>query len=156
GITGKAKLLTQIIFSIFRKESITEEEMEKMKSQDMLHSMLADLTEYIPRLKKQLIDVRDQYLAEMIRTAQGDRVVAVLGAAHVPGINNEIHTDHDLDRLNERPAKSKIPKMVAWAIPIFIIAVIAYTFYTNPSAGIAQTISWVLWNGSFSALVALI
>jgi len=156
GFTGKAKLLTQIIFSIFSKESITEEEMEKMKSQDMLNSMLADLTEYFPRLKKPLIDERDQYLAEKIKTAPGDKVVAVLGAAHVPGIKNEIHTDHDLDRLNERPAKSKIPKMVAWAIPIFIIAVIAYTFYTNPSAGIAQTISWVLWNGSFSALGALI
>src|SRR5699024_861672 len=41
-------------------------------------------------------------------------------------------------------------------IPLFIIAVIAYTFYTNPSAGWAQTISWIIWNGSFSALGALI
>src|SRR5699024_11409114 len=57
GFTGKAKLLTQIIFSIFSKESITEEEMEKMKSQDMLNSMLADLTEYFPRLKKPLIEI---------------------------------------------------------------------------------------------------
>src|SRR5699024_11610048 len=94
GFTGKAKLLTQIIFSIFSKESITVEEMEKMKSQDMLNSMLADLTEYFPRLKNALIDERDQYLAENIRTSPGDKVVAVSGAANVPGIKNEIHTDH--------------------------------------------------------------
>src|SRR5699024_2504969 len=49
GCTGKAKLLTQMTFSIVSKESITEDEMEKMKSQDMLNSMLAALTEYFPR-----------------------------------------------------------------------------------------------------------
>jgi pheromone shutdown-related protein TraB len=156
GFTGKAKLMTQIILSIFSNESITEEELEKMKSQDMLNSMLADLTEHFPRLKKPLIDERDQYLAEKIRTAPGDKVVAVLGAAHVPGINKEIHQKQDLARLRERPSKPKWPKVIAWAIPLFIIAVIAYTFYTNPSAGYAQTISWVLWNGSLSALGTLI
>src|SRR5690625_7599672 len=106
--------------------------MEKIKSQDMLNSMLADLTEYFPRLKQPLIDERDQYLAEKSRTAPGDKVVAVLGAAHVPGIKNEIHTDHDLDRLNERPAKSKISNTVDWSIPIIIISDIMSTFYTIP------------------------
>lgn len=32
---------------------------------------------------------------------------------------------------------------------------IAYTFISNPAAGWQQTISWVLWNGSFSALGTL-
>src|SRR5690625_4006859 len=91
GLRGKAKLLMQIIFSIFSNESITEEELEKMKSQDMLNSMLQELTDTFPRLKKPLIDERDQYLSEKIRQAPGDKVVAVLGAAHVPGITREIH-----------------------------------------------------------------
>ena len=33
-----------------------------------------------------------------------------------------------------------------------ILAVIAYTFISNPDAGIQQGISWILWNGGFSAL----
>lgn len=156
GFTGKAKLLLQIFASIFSNESITEEELEKMKSRDMLNSMLADLTEYFPRLKKPLIDERDQYLAEKIRTAPGDKVVAVLGAAHVPGITEEINKEHDLNKLAERPPKSKVPKVIGWAIPLFIIAIIAYTFYTNPAAGFTQALSWIIWNGSFSALGALI
>jgi len=156
GLKGKAKLLMQIIFSIFSNESITEEELEKMKSQDMLNSMLQELTDTFPRLKKPLIDERDQYLSEKIRQAPGDKVVAVLGAAHVPGITREIHASHDLERLEERPKKSKVPKIIGWSIPIIIIAVIVYTFFSNPSAGWQQTVSWILWNGSLSAIGTLV
>ncbi|QHS23721.1 TraB/GumN family protein [Virgibacillus sp. MSP4-1] len=152
GLKGKFMLLTEVVGSIFSRETISEEELEKMKSQDMLNSMLQEFTEYFPKLKKPLIDERDQYLAEKIKNAPGEKVVAVLGAAHVPGITEELHRDHDLDKLSERPSKSKAPKIIAWAIPILILSIIAYTFATNPSAGMQQTLSWVLWNGSFSAI----
>lgn len=154
GFFGKMKLLTSIIYSIFSNESISEEELEKMKSQDMLDGMLQDMTEHFPALKKPLIDERDQYLAQKIKEAPGDKVVAVLGAAHVPGIKEQIHDDHDLDQLTKRKPKSKWPKVIGWGIPILIISIIAYTFYANPEAGAQQSISWVLWNGSFSAIGA--
>ena len=152
GFSGKAKLLTQIVYSIFSNDTITEEELEKIKSQDMLDSMLNEFTQVFPKLKTPLIDERDQYLAQKIKDAPGKKIVAVLGAAHVPGIKNEIYHEHNLDKLNERPAKSKWPKIIGWAIPVMILAVIAYTFISNPDAGIQQGISWILWNGGFSAL----
>ncbi|RIW34709.1 TraB/GumN family protein [Bacillus salacetis] len=156
GFIGKAKLMMQIIYSIFSNETISEEELERIKSQDMLDAMLNDFTEHFPRLKKPLIDERDQYLSQKIKDAPGKKIVAVLGAAHVPGIKEEIYKEHDLARLNQRPPKSKAPKIIGWAIPVLILAVIAYTFISNPTAGWQQTISWVLWNGSFSALGAAI
>lgn len=156
GLKGKALLLSQVVFSIFSKESISEEELEKMKSKDMLDSMLEEMTESFPRLKVPLIDERDQYLSQKIKEAPGNKVVAVLGAAHVPGITKEIQKEHDLTKLTRRPPKSKIPKIIAWTIPFIIISVIAYTFYTNPSAGLQQTISWTLWNGSLSAIGVII
>ncbi|MGF3102884.1 TraB/GumN family protein [Rossellomorea sp. DUT-2] len=152
GFSGKAKLMTQIIYSIFSNDTITEEELEKIKSQDMLDSMLNEFTQVFPKLKTPLIDERDQYLAQKIKDAPGEKIVAVLGAAHVPGITKEIYKEHNLDKLNERPAKSKWPKIIGWAIPVMILAVIAYTFISNPAAGIQQGISWILWNGGFSAL----
>lgn len=152
GIKGKALLLTQIVYGIFNNESISEEELEKMKSQDMLDSMLQEFTESFPRLKKPLIDERDQYLAQKIKEAPGEKIVAVLGAAHVPGIKEEIKKDHDLASLTKLPPKSKAPKIIGWSIPILILLVIAYTFFANPSAGYQQAISWVLWNGSLSAI----
>ncbi|GAB3053704.1 TraB/GumN family protein [Virgibacillus ainsalahensis] len=155
GLKGKAMLLMQVIGGIFSKETISEEELEQMKSEDTLNAMLHEFTVSFPRLKKPLIDERDQYLSQKIKTAPGNKVVAVLGAAHVPGITEQIHQDHDLKRLSQVPKKSKAPKVIAWSIPIIILAIIAYTFYANPSAGMQQTISWVLWNGSFSAIGAI-
>lgn len=152
GLKGKAMLLTQVIFSIFSRETITEEELEEMKSQDMLDSMLQEFTEHFPKLKKPLIDERDQYLAQKIKQAPGKKIVAVVGAAHVPGITKEIYRDHQLAELETVPPKSKTPKIIAWAIPIFLLLIIAYTFYANPSAGWQQTISWIIWNGSFAAI----
>lgn len=156
GIKGKATLLSSIVYSIFSKETITEEEMEQMKEQDMLDSMLQELTESFPRLKKPLIDERDQYLAQKIKHAPGEKVVAVLGAAHVPGITKQIDQEHSLKKLRAKPPKAKWPKVVGWAIPIAIISLILFTFMSNPAAGWQQTLSWILWNGTFSALGTLI
>src|SRR5690625_5071927 len=145
GFKGKAMLLTQVVFGIFSNETITEDELEEMKSQDMLDSMLAEFTVSFPKLKVPLIDERDQYLSQKIKEAPGKKVVAVLGAAHIPGIKEEINKEHNLAELSEIPAKSKIPKMIAWTIPLVIIALIVYTFMTNPSAGLQQTVSWIVW-----------
>ncbi|QOY35793.1 TraB/GumN family protein [Anaerobacillus isosaccharinicus] len=156
GIWGKAKLLLQIFASIFNNDTISEEELEKIKSQDMLNSMLDDFTVAFPRLKVPLIDERDQFLAQKIKDAPGEKIVAVLGAAHVPGIKEEIKKEHDLEAISKLPPKSKAPTIIAWMIPILIMAIIGYTFYANPTAGFQQTLSWILWNGSFSALGAAI
>lgn len=156
GLKGKAMLLMQVIGGIFSKETITEEELEKMKSQDMINSMLLEFTDSFPRLKEPLIDERDQYLAQKIKRAPGNKIVAVLGAAHVPGIKREIQKDHDLAALRKVPPKSNWPKIIGWSIPVLILAAIAYTFMSNPSAGWQQTLSWIIWNGSLSALGALI
>lgn len=156
GIKGKSLLLTQIIASIFSNETISEEELEKMKQKDFINSMLQEFTDHFPRLKKPLIDERDQYLAEKIKNAPGNKVVAVLGAAHVPGITREIHKDHDVKKLTARPKPSKAPKVIGWSIPILIIGMILYTFMTNPTVGMQQLLSWLLWNGGLSALGTIV
>ncbi len=154
GFWGKTRLMMTIFYSIFDKESISEEEMEKMKSEDMLDSMLKEFTASFPDLKRPLIDERDQYLAEKIKHAPGNKVVAVIGAAHAPGITKEIHKDHDLKELSKLPPKSNVPKIIGWSIPLLIIGIIVYTFFTNPATGMNQTISWVLWNGILAAIGA--
>lgn len=154
GLWGKAKLLTIIIASLFQSEEISEEDLEKMKTEDILNTMLSDLTTSFPRLKVPLIDERDQYLAQKIKEAPGNKIVAVLGAAHVPGIKAEIYKEQDLAALVKLPPKSYLPKIIGWSIPFLILGLIGYTFYANPTAGMAQMVSWVLWNGAFAAIGA--
>ena len=156
GWTGKSQLLTSVFFSIFSKDTISEEELENMKSQDTLNAVLAEFTESFPKLKTPLIDERDQYLAQKIKKAPGEKVVAVLGAAHVPGITKEIYKEQDLVKLSAIPPKSIVPKILGWAIPVLIVALIAFTFIANPSAGFDQAFSWILWTGTMAAVGAAV
>jgi pheromone shutdown-related protein TraB len=153
---GKTRLLFMLIFSMFSKEKISEEEIEKLKSEDVLTAALSELAHSFPRLKSTLIDERDQYLAEKIKMAPGNKVVAIVGAGHVPGIKKEINKEHNLTALTKIPPSSKWLKVLVWAIPLAIIAIIASTFRYSPPAGYDQITQWVLWNGSLSALGALI
>lgn len=156
GFSGKSQLLTAVFFSIFSKETISEKDLEEMKSQDTLNAVLAEFTKSFPKLKTPLIDERDKYLAQKIKDAPGDKVVAVLGAAHVPGITKEIHKEHDLEALSQKPPKSIVPKIIGWTIPALILSIILYTFITNPSAGFDQALSWILWNGALAAIGAAV
>lgn len=156
GFWGKIQLMAQIIASFFSDEEITEEELEKMKSQDMLDSMLEEFTQSFPKLKVPLIDERDQYLAQKIKEAPGEKVVAVLGAAHIPGIKKVIKEEHDLKALASMPRKSNLLKSIGWLIPLAVLGIIGYTFYANREVALEQTLTWVLWNGSLSGLGVLL
>ncbi len=156
GLWGKMKLFFQLIISMFIDEEISEQEMEKMKSGDMLSSALEDLAQSFPHIKSILIDERDQYLAQKIKETAGDKVVAVLGAGHIPGIKKELAQEHDMAKLSLVPPPSKVTKTVAWAIPVLILALIISTFSVDKAAGIDQMAAWIIWNGSLSALGALL
>lgn len=153
---GKIRIIFMLIFSMLSKEKISEEEIERLKSEDILTAALSELAHSFPRLKNTLIDERDQYLAEKIKLAPGNKVIAVVGAGHIPGIKKEIDKEHDLMLLTKIPSTSNYIKVLVWGIPLAIIAIIASTFSYSPPAGFDQITQWFLWNGSLSALGALI
>ncbi|MCC5910251.1 MAG: TraB/GumN family protein [Clostridiaceae bacterium] len=155
GLKGKLQLLTHILFGFLSDEEITEEELENLKSKDTLTSMLDEFTKHFPKLKTFLVDERDMFLSHKIKKAPGQKVVAVLGAAHIPGVLKEIHRSQDLSAISKVPAKSNHGKIVSWIIPILIVGIIGSTFYFSQSAAIDSTLSWIIWNGSLSALGAL-
>lgn len=152
----KMKLLTQLIYSMFSNETITEEDIDRLKSEDMLDSALSELTISMPKLKIPLLDERDKYLAQKIKEAPGEKIVAVLGAAHLQGVMKEIYNENDLAKLSELPKKKKINKVLPWLIPIVILALIISTFFINKDAGTQQVVSWILWNSSFAAIGGII
>jgi pheromone shutdown-related protein TraB len=152
----KLKLMFQIITMLFVDEEITEEELEQLKSSDSLNIILSEMGESFPGIKKHLVDERDQYLANKIKNSPGEKVVAVLGAAHVPGVKKEIYKEQDLNKLNETPPKKNWTKIISWGIPILVAFIIIYSFANNVSTGIEVTKTWILWNGSLAALGVLI
>lgn len=156
GLWGKLKLFVMIFMSIFNDEDLSEEEIEKLKSEDMLTMALSEFSASFPRLKSILINERDMYLAQKIKEAPGQKIVAVVGAGHIPGIKEMLPIEHNLKELSKIPPASKISRAIGWAIPILIFVIIASTFTIDASSGFEQITSWIIWNGSLSALGALL
>ncbi len=158
GAWGKIKLFFQVLASFLLNEELSEEDMEKIKEKDMLSAALDELSSSFPRLKEVIIDERDNYLAQKIKDAGGNKIVAVLGAGHVPGIKQALkeNQDFNLAELSSVPASSKVARTAAWIIPLLIVAAIAATFSVDRATGIDQVVSWLLWNGSLAVIGALL
>ncbi|MGL4607209.1 MAG: TraB/GumN family protein [Eubacteriaceae bacterium] len=152
----KIKLLFTIILSVVDDEEISEEDLENLKSEDMLGAALLEMGSAFKGVKTYLVDERDQYLANKIKEAPGKKVVAVLGAAHVPGIKKEIFKTQDMDLLEEIPKKTNVGKVLGWLIPILIVVLVGITFMINPNAGWEQTKNWILWNGTLAGIGTLL
>ncbi|MBW1983200.1 MAG: TraB/GumN family protein, partial [Deltaproteobacteria bacterium] len=157
GFFGKIKLMFQILLSASEIEDIKEEDVELMKQEDMLESLLSEIGKSLPALKKILIDERNEYLAYKIRTAPGDKILAVVGAGHVPGIKEHFNDNIDIQTLEEFPPKRKISGTLKWILPMAILALFVLGFfYGGSKAGTDMIMWWILANGFFAGLGAVI
>lgn len=152
----KMKLLYAVLFSFADDEEVTQQDIEKLKTQDMLESALSELGDSFPSLKKYLVDERDIFLSQSIKNAPGNTIVAVVGAAHTPGIRKLIYEDLDITEINSVPPPSKAAKAAGWLLPAIILVMIVLTFTYDSVSGINQVMRWILYNGTLSALGALI
>lgn len=154
----KATLLTSLILPEEEDETeeISEDDLQELLQSDMLESMLSEIEGDLPQVGEVLIHERDQYLSQKIKNAPGKKVVAVLGGAHVPGVSEDIHKDIDIKPLATLPAKKPYGKIIAWTIPLIIIALIVYGFVSNFQTGLDSLGSWVLWNSALAGLFTLV
>ena len=157
GLWTKMKLLAQLVTSMGEVDSIKEEDIEKMKDKDVLETLLSEIGKTLPELRRILIDERDMYLTEKIRSAPGKRIVAVVGAGHVPGIKRGWNEEIDLNALDELPPKGKLFSFLKWGIPALVVGLIVLGFfYAGASAGTHMIKWWVLANAVFAGLGAAI
>lgn len=159
---GKNKLLAALLASVFSNEKLSEDEIEELKHKSELESMLEELADYLPAAKRVLIDERDQYLATKIFESEGEKVVAVVGAGHVPGIIRWLEAlqqgerQSDLSGIDFVPPPGVIAKSAKWIIPALVAGLIIYGFVNSGWSGGLEALSrWILVNGTLSALGAL-
>jgi pheromone shutdown-related protein TraB len=153
----KGYLVATLLVSLFDKTEITEEKLAELKKKDVLSELMSELGEVMPELKKVLIDERDVYLAEKIKTSVGKRLVAVVGAGHVEGIKKVINEDHRkaLPEISTFPPVSSAIKVLGWSIPLLIIgSLVAIGIMKGSEAAGANLLYWILANGIPSAIGA--
>lgn len=160
---GKTQLLSALLASGFSKDEISSEEIENLKQASEMDSMMKELSELMPAVKQVLIDERDQYLASHIWKAEGNNIVAVLGAGHLPGVEAHLkkiaenQASTDTSEIASIPESSIFSKIMMWLIPALIVAVIAFGFYIGgKDAGSKMALNWILWNGILAGFGALI
>ena len=157
GFKEKMKLLMAIVMAIFDDEDINEEDLARLKEADSLDVALAEVGKDLPTVKRILVDERDMYLATKIKNAPGEKIVAIIGAAHAKGIKNHLNEDIDLKKLDDiSKKKSLLGEIVKWSIPALLIFIVIYTLFINLDTGLNQIKNWILLTGSLSALGALI
>ncbi|MBW1765617.1 MAG: TraB/GumN family protein [Deltaproteobacteria bacterium] len=157
GLWAKLKLMFQFVASVGGVDEISAEDVEKMKNRDVLETLLSEIGRSQPELKRILIDERDLYLASKIRSAPGHRIVAVVGAGHVPGILKNWREPIDIESLEKMPARSRLTAVLKWGIPAAIIVLIITGFFTvGASAGTDMIKYWILANAVLAGLGATI
>ena len=151
----KVKFFTGMLFG--DDKDVDEKAIEELKKGDMLMQIIGEMQDEFPSLKRTILDERDRCLAANIAQNLGEKTVAVVGAAHVPGIlrrlQEEKPEEDNLDDINFVPKGSKITKMIPWIIPLIIIGIFIYGFFKgNAPDTLEAAMWWVVINGTLSAL----
>lgn len=154
----KFDLLLNLFFALDEEDEteISDEEIAKLLQKDMLEAAMTSMKEEFPKIGDILLCERDQHLANKIKNAPGKKIVAVLGGAHVAGVKEEIFKEQNMTEITSVPPAGKAGKIIGWAVPLAIVALIAYGFVQGFQTGMEQVISWILWNGSLAALFTAI
>ena len=160
---GKCKLLATLFASAFSNEEVDPNEIEKLKERNEMDSMMDELSEYMPVIKEVLIDERDRYLASKIWDSEGNNIVAVLGAGHLPGVQAYLEklgndqASSNVKELTTLPKPGIAGKILAFLIPACIIGLIVAGFiYGGVHAGTQILSTWFLWNAIPAAIFTAI
>jgi len=165
---SKYKMASLLFESFFSNEKIDNEELERIKSGNEIEKMLNELSKQIPEIKTVIIDERDKYLASKIYNCIDNKedkkkILAVVGAGHKKGIIeyiNKFYTnelDLDLKEIEIIPPKSNLSKIFPYILTIFLIFLLSYNFIKGDTLkGIDNIYKWILINGSFTVVGALL
>ncbi len=154
-----------LLTSVVSRETVSEEEIEKLKSGDLLETTFAQFSEDANDLFVPLIDERDRYMSakliNAIETHSGKKLLAIVGAGHVKGMvnylqENNMQADEVISKLDVVPKKKSWFKFIPWVIVALIIFGFYLGFQKSPELGWSLIGQWVIINGSLSALGAAV
>ncbi len=150
GLWKRSTLLTSLLvgWDDGKSEPIDVKSIENLKEPKALSEMLSELGKAVPEIKAPLIDERDTYLASKLTdaaTAQTKRIVAVVGAAHVPGMLPQIGQVIDRSPLDKIPPPSLIWTAMKWLVPLLFVAALIYGWKWSDNTSFTEMmLAWIL------------
>ncbi|WP_353979517.1 TraB/GumN family protein [Salinicola endophyticus] len=164
-------LISGLLGSVLSRQTVSSEEIEKLKEGDVLESTFAEFAEQSESLYAPLIAERDRFMAlklvESLPDGQARRVLVVIGAGHLKGMSEHLRTldaqppaalavREERATLESTAPRARWWKALPWVIVALVLTGFAIGFSRDTAFGWSLVAEWVLINGSFSALGALI
>lgn len=164
GIREKFRLVWEFLKAIvgFDEEELEDFDLEEIMDQDVISSMMDEFGKIAPSVTDVLIHERDEYIArKILNESRKGKVVAVVGAGHLKGIQKHLNNpneDLDLTELEYVPKKRfSILKIIGYAIPVIFAVMLVYIILTGGlEKGLFALGMWFLVNGSLSAIGTII
>lgn len=155
----RSMMIGMLFGGMFQKTEINEDELEKLRESHNISELIEEMGEGMPELKNVILDERDSYMVAKIREIKAQKTVVVIGAAHKAGMIRKLESKEEvnLDDLMFVPEKKSWTKILPWILPLIILGIFTYGFfYGNYEDFKSAAIAWVLVNGVFSALGAIL
>ncbi len=162
GIWEKIKLIGALIYSLVSVEG-QDLDVDELTNQDVVSAAMEEFRKFSPHGAQALIDERDAYLAHQILMLGNryDRVLAVVGAGHIQGVQRYLNAPETLPPLPSLTADVKgLPwgKIIGAAVTIIFLLLIAAIAFSGVGFEvlIAALVYWILINGVLSAAFTLL
>ncbi|SFM18435.1 TraB/GumN family protein [Nitrosomonas communis] len=162
----RMELYSGLLASIITRETVSAEEIERLKEGDVLESAFSQFAENEKHLYQPLISERDEYMsARLLKECMENNyqhTLAVVGAGHLKGIeqimmNGRINDpDVAIQQLDTIPESTNWFKFLPWVIVAMVLTGFTIGFMRSPEIGITMIIDWILINGGLAALGATI
>jgi pheromone shutdown-related protein TraB len=166
GFWQRFGLLGGLLASMFDREDIAQEEVEKLKQSDLLESAFSEFASGSKPLYQSLIGERDAFMAARLREQAARepdvrKVLVVIGAGHLKGLGEQLlqqdaPPSEQIAELDQVPKGSRWPRYLGFAVVLIIFVAIGYAFHRNTALGTEALLTWVLCTGVLGGLGALI
>lgn len=155
GAYQKANLALTLFSSLTDSETISEEEVEKLKESDLLMSAIEELDDSYPEISEVILHERNQFMAQKINNLPHENILVVIGAAHAPGMIESLNETHDIKALNQTIEKKK-SKFSGLIIPGILLTLITILTFKSPQMAFNELLRWIVMSSSLAAIGALL
>ncbi len=136
GTWEKLKFMYGLLTSAIGGDDEEEIDVEELKNLENLDELMEMFKDEAPSVYEVLVKERDEYLAGRIMQIPQDKVVAVVGAGHQPGINRYLdnpETMTPLRELSQIEDKGGIPwlKIILAMIPILFVVIFFLAYFNG-------------------------
>jgi pheromone shutdown-related protein TraB len=163
GILGKLKMLWALTISVAEADELGEMDIESMKDQSVMDMVMEEFRKFSPAGAKSLIDERDAFIAHnlvRLREQNIGRILAVVGAGHVHGINRYLEDPSALPPMEEL---SRQPKSFPWGLVFGVIVTVSFVLLlaaigfsgVGLDTLVYAFLFWVIIHGALSGAFAL-